>query len=393
MQKDTRYFLWNTAALLLSYMAVAMPLPAISVFVTKSLGFSNSLSGLAVGIAFLTTILTRGPSGRFSDRKGGKACMTRGLLLYAAASLICAAATLTASPILAFSLLITGRLVLGLGESMALVGMLSWNISLLGPQRSGVVFSLVGASLYGAFAVGGPLGLLCMERLGFTGLMLLCSPLPLLGWVMISRMPVIIPKSTKLNVSFFRIIGTIWRQGVIVGFQGVGFAALGAFISLYFASRGWQHAGLALTFFGLGFVLVRLLFGNFPNKFGGIPVTIVSLVVAACGQMLLWQAFSAEVAMVGAFLTGTGCSLVYPSMGVEVIRKVQPELRGTAVGGFAIFQDMAYGATAPIAGLFADHFGYSVVFMLGFIAALLGLLVAITTAMQRTTLGDPGKIG
>ena len=267
---------------------------------------------------------------------------------------------------------------------MAIVGMLSWNIALLGPQRSGTVFSLVGASLYGAFALGGPLGLLCFGQFGFTGLMLLCSPLPLLGWLMVCRMPAVVPASARPGVSFLRVLGSIWRQGAIVGFQGVGFAAIGAFISLYFTSRGWQHAGLALTCFGIGFVLVRLFFGHLPDRLGGMRVAAVSLGVAAGGQLALWLAPSAEIALTGAFLTGTGCSLVYPSMGVEVIRKVQPELRGTAVGGFAIFQDVAYGATAPIAGLFADHFGYAVVFMIGLAAALVGLLIAIVTAVQKT---------
>jgi MFS family permease len=70
-------------------------------------------------------------------------------------------------------------------------------------------------------------------------------------------------------------------------------------------------------------------------------------------------------------------------MGVEAIQQVQPELRGTAVGAFAIFQDVAYGATAPIAGIFVDLFGYSVVFLFGMIAALLGLLIAFVTLMQR----------
>lgn len=384
MQKDTRCLLWNTAALLFSYMAVAMPLPVISVFVTRHLGLSNGLSGLAVGIAFLTTILSRGFSGRFADRNGGKACMMRGLLLYAAASAICLVAGATGDPAWAFALLIVGRLVLGLGESMAIVGMLSWNIALLGPQRSGTVFSLVGASLYGAFALGGPLGLLCFGQFGFTGLMLLCSPLPLLGWLMVCRMPAVVPASARPGVSFLRVLGSIWRQGAIVAFQGVGFAAIGAFISLYFTSRGWQQAGLALTCFGIGFVLVRLFFGHLPDRLGGMRVAAVSLGVAAGGQLALWLAPSAEIALAGAFLTGTGCSLVYPSMGVEVIRKVQPELRGTAVGGFAIFQDVAYGATAPIAGLFADHFGYAVVFMIGLAAALVGLLIAIVTAVQKT---------
>ncbi len=389
MQKETRYLIWNTAGLVLSYLAVAMPLPVISVFVAEDLGFSNALSGLGVGIAFLATILTRGFAGGFADRHGGKACMMRGLLLYAASGVVCFLAGLSAAnPALSFGLLTTGRLLLGAGESMALIGMLIWNIALLGPNRSGVVFAMVGAGLYGTFALGGPLGLLCADRFGFAGMMLATVPLPLLGYLMLSKTPAALPQPAKREQSFFRIMRMIWRQCAVVCLQGVGFAAISAFVSLYFSSRGWQHAGLALTCFGAGFVLVRLTLGHLPDRIGGMRTATASLALAACGQMLLWQASSPEAALTGAFFTGLGCSLVYPAMGVEVVRQVRPELRGTAVGGFALFQDVAYGATAPIAGLFADYCGYGAVFMFGFAAAVLGLLVAAISTLRNTRAQD-----
>ncbi|MDR1396283.1 MAG: arabinose transporter [Desulfarculales bacterium] len=395
MRQDTRYLLWNTTSLLFAYMVVAIPLPVISVFVTHELGFPNSLGGLAVGVTYLTAIFSRGFSGRLADRIGGKACMAYGLPIYALACVVCfAAAMLTLYPVLGLGFLLAGRLILGVGDSLVSVGMLSWNIALLGTQRSGVVFSLVGACIYGAIAAGGPLGMLCVDAFGFSGLMLLCIPLPLLGRWMISPIPAALPQTFDLSppvqskAAFFRVAANIWRQGVVTFSQGVGFAALGAFIFLYFANQGWRYAGLGLTCFGAGFVLMRLVFGSLPDKLGGMHVAMVSLIVAACGQFLLWTASSAEMALAGAFLTGIGCSLIYPSMGAESVRMVRPELQGTAVGAFAVFQDVAYGITAPVAGLFADRFGYSAVFMLGFIAALSGLLVAILTVLQRANKND-----
>ena len=324
-----RHVVALTIALFLSYLTVAMSLPAVPVHVVHGLGLDNAWGGLAVGIAFLSTILTRGHAGSWSDRVGGKLCMQRGLLIYVAAGSIC---LLAAWPQLSvtgsYAVLIAGRLLLGLGESVAMVGMINWAIGLMGQARTGRVMSLVGMGMYGAFAAGGPLGLMLLERVGFAGLMVACTALPLIGLIAIHMLPAVETHPGQRE-SFWRILGRIWRPGAVVGLQGVGFAALGAFFSLYFLSRGWPHAGLGLTFFGVGFVLVRLFCGHLPDRIGGTRVAIFSLMLEACGQYLLWLAPGPYAALAGALLTGLGCSMVFPAMGSEVVKRVPAHLRGT----------------------------------------------------------------
>ena len=106
-------------------------------------------------------------------------------------------------------------------------------------------------------------------------------------------------------------------------------------------------------------------------------MAIGSLAVEAIGQVLIWSAADPTLALVGAFLTGFGCSMIFPAMGREVVYLVDPHLRGTALGGFTAFQDLAYGLTGPLAGLLADRAGYGSVFLIGATAAAAGLLIAL----------------
>ncbi len=373
-----------TAILFVSYLCVAIALPVVPVHVTGTLGLSNGWAGLGVGIAFLATILTRGYAGGLADSRGAAVAVRRGLLFYAAGAAVSLGCGLVVrAPAAAFATLLAGRLLIGLGESLVAVGVIAWGIGLVGPQRSGRVLALVGAAIYGALGLGGPLGLLLLDRLGFAGTMAVSAVLPLLGLVAIRGVPAIAAHPGRERPPLAAVLGRIWVHGLIVCLQGMGFAAIGSFFTLYFRDLGWDHAGLGLSAFGTGFVLVRLVFGHLPDRYGGLSVAVVSLAVEAAGQLLIWSAADPAVALVGAFMTGLGCSMIFPAMGREVVHLVAPHLRGTALGGFSAFQDLAYGLTGPLAGVLADRAGYGSVFLVGGGSALCGFVVAMMLRRGR----------
>jgi MFS family permease len=373
-----------TAILFVSYLCVAIALPVVPVHVTGTLGLSNGWAGLGVGIAFLATILTRGYAGGLADSRGAAVAVRRGLLFYAAGAAVSLGCGLVVrAPAAAFATLLAGRLLIGLGESLVAVGVIAWGIGLVGPQRSGRVLALVGAAIYGALGLGGPLGLLLLDRLGFAGTMAVSAVLPLLGLVAIRGVPAIAAHPGRERPPLAAVLGRIWVHGLIVCLQGMGFAAIGSFFTLYFRDLGWDHAGLGLSAFGTGFVLVRLIFGHLPDRYGGLSVAVVSLAVETAGQLLIWSAADPAVALVGAFMTGLGCSMIFPAMGREVVHLVAPHLRGTALGGFSAFQDLAYGLTGPLAGVLADRAGYGSVFLVGGGSALCGFVVAVMLRRGR----------
>jgi len=366
------------------YLTVGMPLPVIPLFVSRVLGYPDWIVGLAVGIQFFATVSTRKFAGGIADNQGGDVALRRGLVACSLAGFTyLAAAWLPTGPAGKLAVLMLGRLLLGVGESLLLTGGLAWAIGLAGPARSGRVMSWVGMAMYGALAAGAPAGLALDAAHGFLAVAVVVTILPLLAFAALIGVPKSPPNKTGIPVSFRRVVGIIWRPGLALGLQGVGFAGIGAFVSLYFVAEGWSGTGLTLSAFGGAFICARILCGELPDKFGGARVALAFFVIEIAGQAVLATASHMGLAMTGAALTGFGCSMIFPALGVETVKRTQPESRGTALGAFAAFQDIAYALTGPVTGTVAGLYGYRSVFLIGTAAALCGLAITVPMLRQK----------
>ena len=361
------------AGLFFGFISVGLPLPVVPLFVHQVLGYGDATVGGAVGLQFLATLLTRSYAGSVADANGGKRSMMRGGVACALAGVLYILASALPLPsVTALIVLLAGRVVAGFGESQLVTGSVTWMIAAGGSQNAGEAMSLTGMAMYASVALGAPLGMVIYRHSGFSMAMSLIIIAPLLACGIAARVPAAFaPSGTRFPM--IRVLGMIWRSGLSLSLQGVGFAVISAFASLFFASRGWSHAALAMTFFGGAYAFIRVCFGHLPDRIGGYLIAIASLGIEGIGQALLWLSPSETVALVGALLSGMGCSLLLPALGVEILKHIPPQSRGTALGGFVAFQDIAYGITGPITGLLAARTGYASVFLVGAVATLVGI--------------------
>lgn len=366
------------AALFCGYLCVGLPLPVIPLFVHDKLGFNNLIVGLVIGIQFLATVLTRGYSGRVTDHHGGKRAALQGAAVCALGGLAYFIAALPGmTSLTSLAIIVLGRLVAGFGESQFVTGCVSWSIASVGPKRSGMSMSRTGIAMFAALAVGAPIGMALYQHVGLQTATLACIVAPLAaGVVAFFEKSYNSPVGERLP--FYRVVGQIWREGLGLMLQGVGLAGLTAFASLYFAARNWGHAGLVMTAFGVGFIFVRMAFGALPDRMGGYRIAMWSLLIEAGGQVMICAATQEAVALAGALVTGLGCALVFPALGVEALKRVLPANRGSALGAFVAFLDIAYGVSGPVAGVIAGRFGYAAVYLFGVASALLGAALVIT---------------
>jgi MFS family permease len=366
------------AALFCGYLAVGLPLPVIPLFIHDKLGFSNLIVGLVIGIQFLATVLTRGYAGHLTDHCGGKRSALQGAAVCALGGLLYLISAIPAlSPMVSVTILVIGRLAAGIGESQLVTGFVSWSVASVGPQRAGMSMSWTGVAMFAALAIGAPIGMALYQTYGLQAAMIACIVAPLIAAVIASQ-EVSYRSPSGQRLPFYKVISQVWREGLGLMLQGVGLSGLTAFASLYFASQSWGHAGLVMTAFGIGFIFVRVVFGSLPDSMSGYRVAFWSLVIEAIGQAMIWSAPYETIAFIGALVTGLGCALVFPALGVEALKRVQPANRGSAMGAFVAFLDIAYGISGPTAGLIAGQFGYAAVYLFGAASALLGAALVVT---------------
>jgi predicted MFS family arabinose efflux permease len=365
----------------LAYLVVGIPLAVLPGYVHLDLGYSSFVAGLCISVQYLSTLVTRPRAGHMVDTIGPKKTVMRGMLacLISGAFLILAAWSVQL-PWLSLILLLCSRFCLGVGESLCGTGAIIWGIGRIGAQHTARMISWNGIANYGALAIGAPLGVALTHWFDFSMIGFCALGLGLLGFLLARRRSSV-PVVRGERLAFKHVFRRVLPYGLGLALGTIGFGAIATFITLYYASHQWSNAAFSLTLFGGSFIGSRLLFANAINRFGGFRVAIVSFLVEALGLSILWLAGSAEVAMLGAALSGFGFALIFPSLGVEAVGLVPAPNRGAALGAYSVFLDLALGITGPLAGLIVGQFGYDQVFLFAAIGALCA--VALTIAIHR----------
>ncbi|KFF25845.1 MFS transporter [Chryseobacterium vrystaatense] len=360
------------------YLTIGIALGALPKFVQNNLGFNSLIIGLVIGLQSLATLVTRAYSGKITDTKGAKKSKMSGVILSIIAGVTyIIAVSCQSSPLLALGFLLLARIIHGVGESFLVTGALTWGIGLAGHQSSGKVMTWNGIAMYAGIAIGAPLSIWLSKGFGELNAFVLIMILPAISWISTAKLPAVPVDIDHVRTPFYKVIKTVAGQGLSLAFSSIAFGCIASFVGLFFMEKNWGDASLAFMTFGACYVLTRIFFASFPDRFGGFRVAFVSLIIEAAGQMMIWTSGSKEMAIIGCGLTGIGFSLIFPALGVLAIQKVKPQMRGTALGAYVAFVDLSLGLAGPAAGLAAGWFNYQTVYLFGVICCILSMIILI----------------
>ena len=280
-----------------SYLTIGLPLAVLPGYVHNVMGFSAFWAGLVISLQYFATLLSRPHAGRYADTFGPKSIVVVGLCgCFLSGLSYLLAATTSHWPLVSLALLCLGRVILGIGQSLAGTGSTLWGVGVVGAPHIGRVISWNGIVTYGAMALGAPLGVACYALGGLYGLSITIMAVALLAILFALPRPKV--KASKGKPLPFRaVLGRVWPYGMALALATTGFGVIATFITLFYDAKGWDGAAFALTLFSCAFVGARLLFPNGINRLGGLNVAMICFALSMQSKVLKLAPDATDVAM------------------------------------------------------------------------------------------------
>ena len=382
-------FLGVFTATLLCFLAIGAVLPILPRYVTDELGAGNLAVGVVIGAFAISALIGRPIGGRLADRHGRKTIHAIGLAICAVAGLLL---------FLPFGVagLIFARLVVGLGDGWVFTAGVTWIVDLSPEERRGQSIGMFGLSIWGGLTFGAVIGEGMYALGGYGAVWAFAALAPLAGLLVGRFVPEAPPTpqpveeelaaaelGTALGPQAPRAAaGSPWipreavRPGVALALANVGYGTMAGFVVLLLDERGIGHGAAAFTVFSASVVAARLGLGRLPDMLGPRRTALGAGIVQGLGLIAVGAAQSLPAALAAAALMGAGMSLLFPSLALLVVDRVDPARRGAAMGAFTAFFDLGVGLGAPFAGLVASWSGeYPPAFYVGGALCLMGAVL------------------
>lgn len=375
--------------LFLSIISLGLSLAILPLYVNKIAGFSAFYVGLVIATESITTLLSRAFAGRYSDNHGPRKGMTLGLFLTISAGLICWLTFTFLSPShTAYVVILLSRVLMGIGESLIFTCSGTWPIGLVGKDHAGKIMSWVGIAMFLGLAIGNYSGTWSYAHSGLNLSALTMTVLPFLGFIVVMLVKPVSVSPMKRHVSLTYAIKRVWKSGSGFSLANIGYAAITGFLVLYFMQNNWdEQAAVAISLFGMGYVLSRLTLGWKADS-SGLKMTIFSLCIEATGLLLIGMAFTPWMAMMGSFLTGFGLSMVYPLLALPAIKSMPDENIGLSLSTYESCFDIGILISGLIGGIIVSAFGYPAIFIFAFFCCLLAIYSTILAYRQLDSVGS-----
>jgi len=361
---------------LLFWSALASLLPTLPLYI-ESLGSTKQQIGIVMGSFAVGVLVFRPQVGKLADRQGRKLVLLIGMVV----------ATIAPLGYLAVKSLV-GLMLIRAFHGISIAAFATAYIALvsdLAPNdRRGEIIGYMSLVNPIGVAVGPALGGYLQVIAGYTPLFIFSGLLAGLGLICV--IPITNPPRWKNNKQetgddFWGILISprVRVPTIILLMIGFSIGTIHTFIALYIKSIGVDlNAGLFFAAAAISSFVIRLFVGRASDKYGrGLFVTL-SLIAYSIAMLIIWQAKSSPVLLLGAVVEGAASGIAIPMISAMMTDRALPHERGRIFSVSLTGFDLGLGIAGPVVGYIAQSTSYRHVFGLSFGLTLLAILIFIS---------------
>jgi MFS family permease len=365
----TPQFMLVVACGLFYFLSLTMLTPVLPHYVEDELHHGSVAVGIAFGAFAFGAVALRAFAGRLGDTAG-----RRVLIIFGA--LIVGVSTLLYGLVDAVWWLVAMRIVTGFGEAGFFVGAATMITDLAPPARRGEAVSYWSVAVYGGLAFGPALGAFLRGDGRYTLTFVVAAGFAFLA-AFLGLATVEVPREQETDRPRQLFHRSALRPGTVLFLGLIPLAAFSAFISLYVDGLG-VSSGAIFLLYGVLILLVRILGARVPDRLGAPTTGTIALAVTGIGIGIIAAWSSVAGLVVGTVVFAIGMSLMYPALLLLALHDTPDSERGSVVGTFSSFFDLATGFGAFLAGAVVALSGYRGAFAAGSVTCLIGLILLRT---------------
>jgi len=344
-------------------------IPILPVFL-QSQGFAETQIGLIMGATAASALFVRPWVGVQVDTRGSRPVILVGQILLMISTL----GYLWAAKFISFFVL---RMIFGVGLAFYGTGAVTFASSIgTGESNSSSIAMYTLTTMLG-LGLSMSMAQVAFDNLGF-GILVMLSFILIgiaFGVMKFRAHPARIATNNDLRVPFMEVLKTKIVLATTVCQFGASFSfgAIFTFIPLAALEKGIHFYSLFFIAFAVSVVCSRFFVRRATEMLGLEKASVYASITMLVAILLLLVNISAPVLVLSGVLFGLGFGIVFPTLVLLLVQRINQTNRGTALGILIAAGDIGNALSTAILGGVAEHFGYLALFL------TIALVLAICT--------------
>lgn len=339
-------------------LSMCLLVPILPVFLKNS-GISETQIGIIMGATAMSALIIRPWIGLQVDSKGSRPIILFGQILL----IVSTVGYWWATSFLAFVAL---RLLYGIGQAFYGTGAVTFASSIgTGETNSNSIAMYTLTTMLG-LGLSMSIAQVAFDHFGFNALVGISVVLIVIAFSVMKWRSHPIKLATK-NVTRTPFIDVLKSNIVFASTlcqfaASFSFSAILTFIPLAAIDKGVTFYSLFFIAFAISVVFSRVFVQKINHMLGLVKAIVYSSITMLFSILLLLITISPVILIISGIFFGLGFGIVYPTLVLLLVERINQTNRGTALGIMIAAGDIGNALSAAILGGVAEHLGYFVLF-------------------------------